>query len=168
MIRSMLIVLTKRKMFSSRMTKWKSSNITFLIRKMTKKSIRKVYQLKKEIRRFHERSTFLQSKRKEKNLFVQRQNTRIISRSEKSKMNSKSDSFFEIDVVYIPHHGDENYVDEEFFRRIHARFYILNAVDIRQQTLEALINGKSKWETNEQVLLEEKNSRQNLVRLAKL
>ena len=54
-------------------------------------------------------------------------------------------------MAYIPFHGDENYVDSEFFRRIRAQYYILNAVEINRRTLNALMDGKQQWERNEQV-----------------
>jgi hypothetical protein len=49
-------------------------------------------------------------------------------------------------VAYIPHHGNEHYVDSEFFRRIRARYYVLNSVDISRLTLESLIEGKQQWD----------------------
>jgi hypothetical protein len=58
----------------------------------------------------------------------------------------QSKSIFNVDVAYIPYHGNEYYVDSEFFRRIRARYYILNAVQISRLTLEALINGKQQWD----------------------
>ena len=54
-------------------------------------------------------------------------------------------------MAYIPFHGDEHYVDSEFFRRIRAQYYILNAVEINRRTLNALMDGKQQWERNEPV-----------------
>ena len=64
---------------------------------------------------------------------------------------SSSGSIFHVDVAYIPYHGDENYVDSEFFRRIRARYYILTAVQINRFTLESLINGKQQWINKEHI-----------------
>ena len=61
-----------------------------------------------------------------------------------------SGSIFYVDVAYIPYHGDEHYVDSEFFRRIRARYYVLNAVEINRLTLESLIEGKQQWDKYEQ------------------
>ncbi|CAF3324183.1 unnamed protein product [Rotaria sp. Silwood1] len=69
--------------------------------------------------------------------------------SQKSKQTSMSNSIFNVDVAYIPFHGNEHYVDEEFFRRVRARYYILNAVQISRLTLESLIEGKQQWENKE-------------------
>ncbi|CAF3340728.1 unnamed protein product [Rotaria sp. Silwood1] len=69
--------------------------------------------------------------------------------SQKSKQTSSSNSIFNVDVAYIPFHGNEHYVDEEFFRRVRARYYILNAVQISRLTLESLIEGKQQWENKE-------------------
>jgi hypothetical protein len=70
----------------------------------------------------------------------------------KSKQTSSlSGSIFYVDVAYIPYHGNEHYVDSEFFRRIRARYYILNAVEINRLTLECLIEGKQLWDKQEQI-----------------
>ncbi|CAF0725790.1 unnamed protein product [Adineta steineri] len=63
----------------------------------------------------------------------------------------QSGSIFNVDVAYIPYHGNESYVDSEFFRRIRARYYILNAVQVSRITLESLIDGKQQWNTKEHV-----------------
>ncbi|CAF0777232.1 unnamed protein product [Didymodactylos carnosus] len=63
-----------------------------------------------------------------------------------SKSFSPSAPIFYVDVAYIPHHGNENYVDSEFFRRVRARYYVLNAVQISRQTLDALVEGKQQWD----------------------
>ena len=62
-----------------------------------------------------------------------------------------TDFIFHVDVAYIPYHGHEHYVDKDFFRRIRAEYYILNAVETSRRTLESLIEGKQEWESNEQV-----------------
>ncbi len=69
----------------------------------------------------------------------------------KSKQNSPSGPIFYVDVAYIPYHGNEHYVDSEFFRRIRARYYILNAVEINRLTLESLIDGKQQWDKQEHI-----------------
>lgn len=39
---------------------------------------------------------------------------------------------------------------ENFFRRIRARYYVLNAVDIHRSTLESLLDGKQQWDKVDQ------------------
>ncbi len=46
----------------------------------------------------------------------------------KSKQNLPSGPIFYVDVAYIPYHGNEHYVDSEFFRCIRALYYILNSI----------------------------------------
>ena len=57
-------------------------------------------------------------------------------------------------MAYIPYHGNEHYVDSEFFRRIRARYYILNAVQINRLTLESLINGRQQWDDKDDIPVE--------------
>jgi hypothetical protein len=68
-----------------------------------------------------------------------------------SRKSNQSSSIFHVDVAFIPYHGNEHYIDSEFFRRIRARYYILNAVQINRLTLESLIDGKQQWEKKEHV-----------------
>lgn len=67
----------------------------------------------------------------------------------KPKQSVPPGPIFYVDVAYIPYHGNEHYVDSEFFRRIRARYYVLNAVEISRLTLESLIDGKQQWEKQE-------------------
>ena len=69
----------------------------------------------------------------------------------KGKSTLSSGSVFYVDVAYIPYHGNEHYVDSEFFRRIRARYYVLNAVEISRLTLESLLEGKQQWDKQEQI-----------------
>ncbi|CAF4828984.1 unnamed protein product [Rotaria magnacalcarata] len=70
----------------------------------------------------------------------------ISNKPRKTKQNLPSGSIFYVDVAFIPYHGNEHYVDSEFFRRIRARYYVLNAVEINRLTLESLIDGKQQWD----------------------
>ncbi|CAF3328543.1 unnamed protein product [Rotaria sp. Silwood2] len=74
-----------------------------------------------------------------------------INNPRKSKQTLPSGTIFYVDVAYIPYHGNEHYVDSEFFRRIRARYYILNAVEINRLTLESLIDGKQQWDKQEHI-----------------
>lgn len=73
---------------------------------------------------------------------------RLPSRS--SKSSSLSDPIYHVDVAYIPNHGNEHYVNSEFFRRIRARYYILDAVQINRHTLQSIMIGKEQWGKDEQ------------------
>lgn len=75
--------------------------------------------------------------------------TSSTSTARKSKQATPSGMIFYVDVAYIPYHGNEHYVDSEFFRRIRARYYVLNAVEINRLTLESLLEGKQQWEKQE-------------------
>ncbi|CAF3782004.1 unnamed protein product [Rotaria sp. Silwood1] len=77
--------------------------------------------------------------------------TMSINNTRKIKQTLPIGSIFYVDVAYIPYHGNEHYVDSEFFRRIRARYYILNAVEINRLTLESLIDGKQQWDKQEQI-----------------
>jgi microtubule-associated protein 1 len=75
----------------------------------------------------------------------------LSTNASKSKQTCANESIVYVDAAYIPYHGNDKYVDQEFFRRIRARYYILNAVEIHRRTLEALIDGKQQWDNNVQV-----------------
>lgn len=76
--------------------------------------------------------------------------TTSVNNPRKSKQTLQQGPIFYVDVAYIPYHGNQYYVDSEFFRRIRARYYILNAVEIHRLTLESLIDGKQQWDKQEQ------------------
>ncbi|XP_021357598.1 microtubule-associated protein 1B-like isoform X2 [Mizuhopecten yessoensis] len=53
---------------------------------------------------------------------------------------------FYIDLSYIPNHGNPQYSDIEFFKRIRARFYVLSSLSPNSQVLNALLDAKQTWE----------------------
>ncbi|XP_052795864.1 microtubule-associated protein futsch-like isoform X2 [Mya arenaria] len=53
---------------------------------------------------------------------------------------------FYVDLTYIPAHGNPNYSDIEFFKRVRARHYVLSALSPNTQILDALLEGKNTWE----------------------
>ena len=53
---------------------------------------------------------------------------------------------FYLDMTYIPAHGNPNYCDVEFFKRVRARRYVLSSLSPNTQILDALLEGKSTWE----------------------
>ncbi|XP_070542270.1 LOW QUALITY PROTEIN: microtubule-associated protein 1B-like [Ptychodera flava] len=60
-----------------------------------------------------------------------------------------------VDLVYVPNHASKENTNMEFFRRIRAKYYVVSANDKgRYQphmgVLDALLEGKQKWEETEQ------------------
>ncbi|XP_053214767.1 LOW QUALITY PROTEIN: microtubule-associated protein futsch-like [Panonychus citri] len=51
-----------------------------------------------------------------------------------------------LDLAYIPHHGDRNYCNADYFKKIRARYYVLSGVNPSKEVLNALIEGKQTWE----------------------
>ena len=53
---------------------------------------------------------------------------------------------FYVDLTYIPNHGNPQYSDVEFFKRIRARYYVLSALSPNPQILDALLEAKKTWD----------------------
>ncbi|XP_060073202.1 microtubule-associated protein 1S-like [Ylistrum balloti] len=53
---------------------------------------------------------------------------------------------FYMDLSYIPNHGNPQYSDIEFFKRIRARYYVLSSLSPNSQVLNALLDAKQTWE----------------------
>lgn len=53
---------------------------------------------------------------------------------------------FYMDLSYIPNHGNPQYSDVEFFKRIRARYYVLSSLSPNSQVLNALLDAKQTWE----------------------
>lgn len=51
-----------------------------------------------------------------------------------------------VELSYIPAHGNGNYCDAEFFKRVRARNYVLSALEPNESILNALIEAKETWE----------------------
>ncbi|XP_056874678.1 microtubule-associated protein 1B [Takifugu flavidus] len=63
-----------------------------------------------------------------------------------------------MDLVYIPNHCSAKNVDAEFFNRVRSSYYVVSGNDLTAQepnraVLDALLEGKNRWETNLQVTL---------------
>ncbi|KAK2177104.1 hypothetical protein NP493_617g01022 [Ridgeia piscesae] len=50
-----------------------------------------------------------------------------------------------VDLTYIPCHGDSQYVDADFFRKVRARNYVLSALNPSVAILDALLEAKQTW-----------------------
>lgn len=53
-----------------------------------------------------------------------------------------------VEVAYIPAHGNSNYVDVEFFKRVRAKHYILSCAEASEQVLNALLDAKEQYWTS--------------------
>lgn len=63
-----------------------------------------------------------------------------------------------MDLVYIPNHSSAKNVDAEFFNRVRSSYYVVSGNDLTTQepsraVLDALLEGKARWDTNMQVSL---------------
>eukprot|EP00096_Caligus_rogercresseyi_P009315 TRINITY_DN3143_c0_g1_i1.p1 TRINITY_DN3143_c0_g1~~TRINITY_DN3143_c0_g1_i1.p1 ORF type:complete len:1102 (-),score=174.86 TRINITY_DN3143_c0_g1_i1:1461-4727(-) len=51
-----------------------------------------------------------------------------------------------MDLAYVPHHGDAQYSNAEFFMRVRARYYVFSGVEPSKDVFNALLEAKQKWE----------------------
>ena len=51
-----------------------------------------------------------------------------------------------MDLAYVPHHGDAQYTDVEFFKRVRARYYVFSGVEPSREVFNALLEAKRTWE----------------------
>lgn len=63
---------------------------------------------------------------------------------------------FYVDLAYIPNHCSAKNVDQEFFKRVRASYYVVSGNDPgsgepSRGVLDALLEGKAQWGTNLQV-----------------
>jgi hypothetical protein len=54
-----------------------------------------------------------------------------------------------MDLTYVPHHGDANYSDVEFFKKVRARYYVFSGVEPSKEVLNALLEAKMTWENKD-------------------
>lgn len=65
---------------------------------------------------------------------------------------------FYVDLAYVPNHCSAKNVDQEFFKRVRAAYYVVSGNDPgsgepSRGVLDALLDGKAQWGTNLQVNL---------------
>ena len=53
---------------------------------------------------------------------------------------------FYVDLTYIPHHGDSDYVNINYFRRVRARYYVYSALRPDVNVLQSLLDAKQTWD----------------------
>jgi len=55
-----------------------------------------------------------------------------------------------MDLAYVPHHGNKNYADAEYFKRVRARYYVFSGVEPSKEVFNALLEAKKTWENKDQ------------------
>lgn len=63
-----------------------------------------------------------------------------------------------VDLAYVPNHCSAKNVDQEFFKRVRAAYYVVSGNDPgsgepSRGVLDALLEGKAQWGSNLQVRL---------------
>ena len=66
-----------------------------------------------------------------------------------SKKTEKKFTPLYMDLAYVPHHGDANYTDIEFFKRVRARYYVFSGVEPSRAVFDALLEAKKTWENKD-------------------
>ncbi|XP_064169375.1 microtubule-associated protein 1B-like isoform X1 [Anguilla rostrata] len=80
------------------------------------------------------------------------------SNSQKFSSTASSGSPIYVDLAYIPNHCSGKNVDQEFFKRLRAMYYVASGNDVAsgepsRGVLDALLEGKAQWGSNLQVTL---------------
>ncbi|KAJ8343946.1 hypothetical protein SKAU_G00312750, partial [Synaphobranchus kaupii] len=80
------------------------------------------------------------------------------SNSQKFSSTASSGSPIYVDLAYIPNHCSGKNVDQEFFKRVRAMYYVVSGNDVTsgepsRGVLDALLEGKAQWGSNHQVTL---------------
>ncbi|KAJ8252341.1 hypothetical protein COCON_G00216530 [Conger conger] len=80
------------------------------------------------------------------------------SNSQKFSSTASSGSPIYVDLAYIPNHCSGKNVDQEFFKRVRATYYVASGNDVTsgepsRGVLDALLEGKAQWGSNLQVTL---------------
>lgn len=76
--------------------------------------------------------------------------------NQKSTSGASPGPAFYVDLAYIPNHCSAKNVDQEFFKRVRAAYYVVSGNDPgsgepSRGVLDALLEGKAQWGTNLQV-----------------
>ena len=53
---------------------------------------------------------------------------------------------FYVELAYVPCHGDPQYSDLDFFRRVRAKFYVVSALNPSSSVFNALLEAKQTWD----------------------
>merc|ERR1712029_263473 len=71
------------------------------------------------------------------------------TRKQRSERSERKVTPVYMDLAYVPHHGDANYTDIEFFKRVRARYYVFSGVEPSRAVFDALLEGKKTWENKD-------------------
>ena len=82
-----------------------------------------------------------------------------LSGSQKSGSSAAPGLPIYVDLAYIPNHCSAKNVDQEFFKRIRSAYYVVSGNDTAsgepsRGVLDALLDGKSQWGSNLQVMIQ--------------
>lgn len=58
-----------------------------------------------------------------------------------------------VDLAYVPHHGDPQYCDIEFFKKVRARYYVFSGINPSKEVLNALLEAKKGWKEDLEVTI---------------
>ncbi|GFY67183.1 microtubule-associated protein futsch, partial [Trichonephila inaurata madagascariensis] len=58
-----------------------------------------------------------------------------------------------VDLAYVPHHGDPQYCDVEFFKKVRARYYVFSGINPSKEVLNALLEAKKSWKEDLEVTI---------------
>ena len=71
------------------------------------------------------------------------------TRKQRSERSERKVTPVYMDLAYVPHHGDANYTDIEFFKRVRARYMVFSGVEPSRAVFDALLEGKKTWENKD-------------------
>jgi hypothetical protein len=72
-----------------------------------------------------------------------------LSNLRNSRRSNESHNPVYLDLAYVPYHGDSQYSDVEFFKRVRARYYVFSGVEPCKEVFNALLEAKQTWENKE-------------------
>ena len=76
-------------------------------------------------------------------------NNRAGTKTSATKKSEKKFTPLYMDLAYVPHHGDANYTDIEFFKRVRARYYVFSGTEPSRAVFDALLEAKKTWENKD-------------------
>ena len=76
-------------------------------------------------------------------------NNRAGTKTSATKKSEKKFTPLYMDLAYVPHHGDANYTDIEFFKRVRARYYVFSGTEPSRAVFDALLEAKKTWDNKD-------------------
>ncbi|KAF4532918.1 hypothetical protein B566_EDAN015630 [Ephemera danica] len=88
--------------------------------------------------------------KKERKITTTRKTSEKIKETKQSRENiSKSKSSgspMYFDLAYVPHNGNSNYTQVEFFKKVRARYYVFSGLDPSREVYSSLLEAKESWD----------------------